>query len=323
MAVWWGWSFVALGLLMSAPATAGTAIAFQDGGDRRGLHTAAVRARDALPKEDPRRGTLDALLRGLSEGRSIDEIISGLRASEAVEILLTGYYEPLVDARREHSARFRYPLYRPPDAPRDRVASRATIDGGALAGQGLEIFWLDDPVEAFFLHVQGSGRLKLETGRTARVGYAANNGQEYHSIGSELVSRGEMTVKQATAPTIKKWLRDHPDRIFEVLHTNPRYIYFREVDAPSDLGPSGAMGVPLVPFRSVATDPVTTPMGTVGLLSAPMPDGSMLQRVVVAMDKGAAIRGEKRIDLFTGAGGEAERLAGVLRARGRVTWLGP
>lgn len=312
-----------VGMVAFALLSAGTVTAFEDGGDPRRLHTAALRARDALPPDDPRRSTLNAFVRGIDGGRSIDEIASGLRTSDAVEVLLTGYYEPLLAARRHYSERFRYPLYRRPDAPGDRATARAKIDRGALAGQGLEIFWLEDPVEAFFLHVQGSGRLKLEDGRSARVGYAGNNGHTYHSIGSELVRRGEMTAKEATAPTIKKWLRDHPDHMFEVLHTNPRYIYFREVDAPSELGPSGAMGVPLVPLRSVATDPAKTPMGTVGLLSAPMPDGSTLQRVVVAMDKGAAIRGAKRIDLFTGSGGSAERLAGVLRARGRVTWLGP
>ncbi len=301
----------------------GAAQAFEDGGDRSSLIAALEGARIALPSSASQsRRLLDALTTALRRGRSVgDAIDENARRRAATEILLTGYYEPLLTARRRRSQEFRFPLYRVPDDAGSRTLPRQEIDAGALAGRGLEIFWVADPIESFFLHVQGSGRLGLGDGRTARVGYAGNNGHTYHSIGSELVSRGAMTVKEATAPAIKEWLRDRPEKTFEILHTNPRYIFFREVEGPDDVGPVGAMGAALVAFRSVATDPAVVPMGTVGLLTAPLPDGATLRRVVVAMDKGAAIRGERRVDLFTGAGAAAEALAGVLRARSQIIWL--
>ncbi len=301
----------------------GAAATFHDDGTPDSLRTALERARSAVPRSEARRRRLlDALVADLEAGRSVDAMVAArARRKSSVGILLTGYYEPSLTARRRRTERFRHPLFRVPEDASGRKLARARIDAGGLAGRGLELFWLDDPVESFFLHVQGSGRLRLGDGTTARVGYAGNNGHKYHSIGSELVSRGELTVKEATAPAIKQWLREHRGEMFEILHTNPRYIFFRKLDAPADVGPTGAMGVPLVPMRSVATDPAVAPMGSVGLLTAPMPDGSTLRRVVVAMDKGAGIQGETRIDLFTGADVGAENLAGVLRSRGRIIWL--
>ncbi|MDG2307970.1 MAG: MltA domain-containing protein [Candidatus Binatia bacterium] len=294
---------------------------FRDDGDRESLLASLELARTGLQEDSARCRLLDEAIGRLAAGGSVDSVFAQRARSEPVDVLLTGYYEPVLPARRERSPRFRYPLFRAPGNDAHRRASRRDIDQGALSGAGLELFWLDDPVESFFLHVQGSGRLDLGNGETARVGYAANNGRSYHSIGKELVARGEFFAKQATAPAIKKWLREHRGRLFEILHTNPRYIFFREVDAPPERGPVGAMGVALVPFRSVATDPEVTPMGSVGFLTAPMPDGSILRRVVVAMDQGAAIRGRTRIDLFAGAGAPAELIAGELRARAQVVWL--
>lgn len=322
---WWcGLALVVLVALVGTGASrAGSAgETFSDGGDPRTLRTAVRHALAALPAGSDRRSLLTRVAAALDAGRSVEEVLRIERGrSASVEVLLTGYYEPVLRARRERSARFRHPLYRVPGTKDARTLERAAIDGGALAGRGLEIFWLEDPIESFFLHVQGSGRLDLGGKETARVGYAGNNGHGYRSIGKELVSRGEMTAREATAPVIKAWLRSHPDQMSEILHANARYIYFREVEAPADQGPQGAMGAPLVPFRSVAADPAVTPMGSIGLLTARMPDGSTLRRTVVAMDKGAAIRGETRLDLFIGSGGTAGELAGVLRARGEVVWV--
>lgn len=301
--------------------------ALDDEGDRGSLVEALSRARTALPRDaTSRRDGLARLIRELREGRSVESALGAYGSrGEPVSVLLTGYYEPVLDARREASARFRHPLYRVPADPAFRARPRREIDAGALSGRGLEILWLDDPVESFFLHVQGSGRVRLGDGTWVRVGYGGNNGHAYHSIGSELVARGEMTVEEATAPGIKAWLRSHPAEMLAILHTNPRYVFFREIGSTdgSDgaVGPAGAMGAALVPMRSVAVDPDVTPLGSVGLLEAPLPDGTTFRRAVVAMDTGAAIRGPGRIDLFTGAGSEAGALAGVLRARGRVRWL--
>lgn len=298
--------------------------ALDDEGDRASLVEALSRARDALPRDaSSRRDALTRLIRELRTGRSVESAPGAY--GPPVSVLLTGYYEPVLDARREASARFRHPLYRVPADPGLRRRARREIDAGALSGRGLEILWLDDPVESFFLHVQGSGRVRLGDGTWVRVGYGGNNGHAYHSIGSELVSRGEMTVEEATAPAIKAWLRSHPAERLAILHTNPRYVFFREIGStdgpPGAVGPTGAMGASLVPMRSVAVDPDVTPLGSVGLLEAPLPNGTTFRRAVVAMDTGAAIRGQGRIDLFTGAGSEAGALAGVLRARGRIRWL--
>jgi membrane-bound lytic murein transglycosylase A len=171
--------------------------------------------------------------------------------------------------------------------------------------------------------VQGSGRLELPDGRIVRVGYAASNGRPYRSIGSELVARGVFTPAEATAPAIKSWLRAHPGEVRGLLQKNARYVYFRVLDVPAALGPPGSLGASLVPWRSVAVDPAVTKPGSVGLLVAPLPDGSELARLVVAMDGGAAIRGPARLDLFLGPGRAAEELAGELRSPAHVAWLAP
>jgi membrane-bound lytic murein transglycosylase A len=240
----------------------------------------------------------------------------------AREVFVTGYHEPTLAARRRPDARFRWPLFRPPPAPSD-LPSRAAIEGGALASRGLELFWTDDPVELFFLHVQGSGRLRLEDGTVVRVGYAGNNGHAYRSIGALLVERGVFRPEEATAPAIKAWLRAHPDEQAELLRRNPRYVFFRELQASAASGPPGALGVPLVPWRSVAVDPKVVPLGSIGRLRVPLPDRPPFDAVVIAMDTGAAIAGARRIDLFCGADGEAEALAGVLRHAGTIEWLAP
>lgn len=314
----------ALAAALGLPKVAlGGPVSFRDGGDSGSLLVALRLARAGLGTETgPRSRLLDSMIAELAAGRSVDETLAERTPPrDPVEILLTGYYEPILAARREPGGRFRHPLYGPPGRGTAASASRREIDGGALAERGIELFWLDDPIESFFLHVQGSGRLRLADGTTVRVGYAGNNGHAYHSIGSELVSRGVFTPAEVTAPAIKEWLRAHPDESLEVMHTNPRFIFFRELDVPTENGPTGALGVALVPFRSVAADPRWSPLGSIGLLTAPMRDGSILRRAVVAMDTGAAIRGASRIDLFVGSGAAAGTLAGRLRSRARVRWL--
>lgn len=315
---------VLVGLLLPPPlGAAGLADDWRDEGDLKSLVAALRQAQPSLTRAAPTvRRLAEGLLAGLQAGRPIHRVVAEVaRPGRSAGVLLTGYYEPILEARRTGDARFRHPLYGRPERSEDRTRSRAEIDGGALEERNLELFWLEDPVELFFLHIQGSGRLQLEDGTTVGVGYGGNNGRGYHSIGKELVRRGELTVEEATAPGIKAWLRAHPEQREEILHTNARYIFFREVPAGEASGPSGALGVPLVPYRSVAVDPAVTPLGSVGWLQAPLPDGTTFSQLVVAMDRGAAIQGPERLDLFTGRGPEAEALAGVLRARGRVVWL--
>ncbi|MFP5405127.1 MAG: murein transglycosylase A, partial [Gammaproteobacteria bacterium] len=251
--------------------------------------------------------------------------------------LITGYHEPLVTGSREQESAAQTPLYRRPDdlqatgatrlravgARREPYPTRAAIeDSGFLAGQ--ELVWLDDPVEAFFLHVQGSGRVQLRDGATLRVGFADHNGQPYRAIGAELVARGALRREDVDAPAIRAWLRAHPEQAREVMRSNPRYIFFRESRVPPDAGPPGSMGVPLTPMRSVATDPGFVPQGALLYLETRYPDdGRPLARAVLSQDRGAAILGSVRADIFFGGGHEAARLAGLMKDPGRLWLLWP
>lgn len=262
------------------------------------------------------------------------------------EGLFTGYYEPHLYGSRTPSARYRVPLYvRPPelvtvdlglfrpDLAGRRIAGtvregalvpyldRTAVDRGALAGRGLELVWVDDPVDAFFLEIQGSGRIALEEGGELRVGYAGQNGFPYLAIGRELVARGAMSKEQVSMQSIREWLEAHPEEATEVMQKNASYVFFREQLGE---GPLGSLGVPLTPGRSLAVDPLFVPLGVPLWLDTTLPaaDGgeSWLQRLVVAQDTGGAIRGPVRGDVFWGASEEAADLAGRMRQRGRL-WL--
>jgi membrane-bound lytic murein transglycosylase A len=206
--------------------------------------------------------------------------------------------------------------------PAGPYPTRAQIEGQGLA-QADALLWLDDPVEAFFLHVQGSGRVRLPDGTIVRVGFADHNGRAYRAIGRVLIERGALAPEAVDAAAIRAWLRAHPAQAREVMHANPRYIFFRErPPATSDTaGPPGSLGVPLTPMRSVATDPGCVPPGALLFVDGSYPEtGAPLRRVVVSQDRGAAIVGAVRADLFWGSGDEAGRLAGLARQPMRM-WL--
>lgn len=279
---------------------------------------------DATPGTRRAARSLTLLRDALADARPLDAALAARFEPLAAErAFVTGYHEPTLAARRKPDARFRYPIHGPPAAG-GSLPTRAEIEAGALDGRGLELFWIDDPVELFFLHVQGSGRLQLDDGSIVRVGYAGNNGKTYRAIGAVLVERGELTREQATAPAIKRWLREHPDQAPELMRTNPRYVFFAvRPAADAEQGPNGALGVPLVPFRSIAVDPAVVPLGSIGHLTVPLPDGTAFSGLVIAMDTGAAITGSGRLDLFCGPGERAARIAGELRHHGRLTWLVP
>lgn len=274
-----------------------------------------------------------------------------VQAGEGSPMLVTGYYEPILSARRNPDDQYRYPLYEPPpDLVRvalerfpavkldpggvrtivGRVEgrllvpyySRQEIDGGgALAGKASALAWLDNAFDAFVLHVQGSGILEFEDGTRRRVGYAASNGHPYVSVGKILIEEGVIPREEMSLQSLRRYFADHPERTPDLLGRNPSYIFFRWVEE----GPVGSLNVPLTPGRSVALDAEVYPKGIVGFLEAALPDpGSAapgatkpMSRWVVHQDSGGAIRGPHRLDLFCGTGLEAEQVAGRLKSPGR------
>jgi membrane-bound lytic murein transglycosylase A len=255
---------------------------------------------------------------------------------------VTGFYEPVARASPVRTETFRYPLYaRPPDlielTAENRAAGmdpscrfgratssgiveyydRAAIEKGALAGRGLEIAWLSDPVDLFFIHVQGAARLQMTDGGTVRVTYAAKSGHPFTGPGGILRDLGEIPAQEITMQSIRAWLDSHPGRRDEILHRNRSFIFFREapVDDPA-LGPVAAAKVPLTPGRSIAVDRELHTFGTPFFIDAPSLaafDGSPFRRLMIAQDTGSAIVGAARGDLFTGSGHEAGEIAGVIR----------
>jgi membrane-bound lytic murein transglycosylase A len=240
---------------------------------------------------------------------------------DAAPGLLTGYHEPTLPAALAPSPRFRTPIFAPPPDPL-RGLPRAAIRAGALAGRGLELFWLDDPVEAFFLETQGSGRLRLPDGALRRVGFAARNGRPWRSPGRMLVEAGEIAAETVSAAAVKTWLRAHPARAEALLDACEAVAFFETRDLDPDDGPLGALGLPLTPERSIAVDAALHGLGGLFWLDAETCEGP-LRRLVVAQDVGGAIRGPHRADLFRGWDAGAEARAGGLVAPLRLTPLAP
>ncbi len=255
--------------------------------------------------------------------------------------LVTGYYEPILRGSRTRHAPYLYALYRWPSqypAGQKLPARAELLRSGALQGQ--ELVYVDDPIEAFFLQIQGSGRVVLDDGKTMRVGYNGTNGQPYHSIGRWLVDRGEMTLSQTSIQNLRQWARANPSRVDELLAVNPRFVFFKEITTPASStmalsenttepeqlaaslpGPIGALGVPLTPERSIAVDPHAVPLGAPVFLSTTRPmTNEPLRRLVFAQDVGAAIRGGVRADYFWGLGDQAGDMAGRMRQMGRM-WI--
>jgi membrane-bound lytic murein transglycosylase A len=238
--------------------------------------------------------------------------------------LFTGYYEPVLEGSPVRTARFAWPIYRRPPELRDGTVwyDRATIERGILAGRGLEIAWLDDPVEVFFLHIQGSGRIQMTDGRIIRVGYAGRNGYAYRSIGAELVQRGYLRQDQLSAQSIRAWVQANPGAGTELLNHNPSYVFFRKLpNLAADQGPIGAMGRSITPLRSVAVDPAHVPLGTPVWVEKQ--GAEPMHRLMVAQDTGGAIKGAQRADIFYGTGHSAGLAAGSIKDSGRLILLLP
>ena len=241
------------------------------------------------------------------------------------EGLFTGYYEPLARGSKTKTGKYTVPLYRKPAGPVN--LDRAAIERGALAGKGLEIVWLDDPVDAYFLQVQGSGTIALQEGGEMRVGYGGDNGKTYLAIGKVLMDRGALKPDEVSLQTIRDWLKRNPREAPAVMQSNPRYIFFRAQDGME--GPVGSGGVALTPGRSLAVDTAHVPMHVPVWIdtswpgSATNPTDRRLRRLVVAQDTGSAIKGPVRGDVFWGHGAEAETLAGPMKERGSILILLP
>lgn len=265
--------------------------------------------------------------------------------------LITGYYEPLLRGARKRSAAFPVPLYAPPDdlltidlgslypelkgkRVRGRLQGKTVVPyytraelgaQGRGSLQGKELLWVDNAVEAFFLEVQGSGRVQFGDGSMVRLAYADQNGQPYRSIGRYLVEQGQMTLDQASAQRIRSWIEAHPQRRDEVLDVNPSVVFFRQekIDDPAQ-GPKGALAVPLTAGRSIAVDPQFVPLGAPVFLATTYPASTTpLTRLVLAQDTGGAIRGINRADLFWGFGPQAGEAAGKMKQPGRLWLLWP
>ncbi len=296
---------------------------------------------------------LDAQADTASVRRFIEQHLQPWRVLDAAgkpaRNTVTGYYEPLVQAARQRGGEYQWPLYEAPDdlltidlgdvypelagkrvrgkLQGNRVVpydTRAEIAADA-ARQPPAIVWVNDPVEAFFLQIQGSGRAQLPDGTMIRLAYADHNGRPYASIGQWLVNQGELTLSQASMANIKAWATRNPHRVQEMLNANPAMVFFREeAITDADLGPKGAYGIPLAARRAIAVDPTFVPLGSPVFLSTTMPGSNEpLRRLVFAQDTGAAIKGAARADFYWGFGDDAGALAGRMKQPGDMWVLWP
>ena len=265
------------------------------------------------------------------------------------EGLVTGYYEPLLRGSRAPTDEYRYPLHGVPDDllvvdlgavyPQlknlrlrgklvgNRVVpyhDRAQLDANPELLSGAEILWVDSAVDAFFLHVQGSGRVRLDDGSTVAVGYANQNGHPYQSIGRVLIDMGALQQEEVSLFTIRDWLRDNPEIAADVLASNPSYVFFTMKEDTDD-GPVDSLNVPLTPERSIAVDRRVIPLGAPVWLQTSLPDerATPFNRLMLAQDTGGAIKGHVRADVFWGRGLYAERMAGLMKQPGQLFVLLP
>jgi membrane-bound lytic murein transglycosylase A len=276
----------------------------------------------------------DAAVRAWLMQRFAPYRVLPLDASASGNGLVTGYFEPLVDASRSPRGATRVPLYAPPAdlATRKPWYTRAQIETSAAAQaalRGREIAYVADPLDAMLLQVQGSGRLRLigadGQAQTIRIAFAGHNDQPYQSLGRWLIEQGELRPGQASLPAIRDWARRNPQRVPELLAANPRVVFFREEALPDpNLGPRGAQGVALTPERSIAVDPKSLPYGSPVWVDTTEPlTATPLRRLVLAQDTGSAITGAVRADYFWGWGERAEQQAGRMSQALRMWVLWP
>ena len=249
-----------------------------------------------------------------------EEFFCPVLITDGAPTLFTGYFEPELDGSREAGGSYSYPIYAVPDTP--GFSRREIEEHQVLAGRGLELAWLTDPVDAFFLQVQGSGRIRLPDGSIMRVGFGGKNGRPYTSIGKVLVSRGVFAPDEVSASAIRDWVHQNGDAGRALLRENESYVFFREVsEVPADQGPLGAMNRSITAGRSIAVDPAFVPLGAPVWIEK---EGTEpMHRLMIAQDIGGAIKGAQRADIFFGTGTEAGKKAGQIKDSGRIVVLMP
>ncbi|MBN8958784.1 MAG: murein transglycosylase A [Rhizobiales bacterium] len=270
------------------------------------------------------------------------------------EGFLTGYYEPVVDGSRTPTGVYKYPLYRRPkdlitgaahrpgrkhggrsaawrkgkDGKREPYYDRAAIEDGALDGKGLEICWLKSPVDAFFIQIQGSARIRLEDGSVLRVNYDAHNGQPYTPVGRVLIERNLVPREEMSMDRIRQWMESNPEEAKDVRRQNKSFVFFRVKNLSGKDEAIGGQGIPLTPLRSIAVDAKLHAYGTPFWIESELPleDSGGLQpwlHLMIAQDTGSAIVGPARADIYFGAGDAAGRIAGRIRHPGQFIMLIP
>ena len=272
--------------------------------------------------------------------------------SEFSDVLFTGYYQPVIEGSLTPTEQFRYPIFRKPEdlitaervtlKPKivtERIFGRAVgeqftsyysrreiDDAGALRGRGLEIAWVGDPIDLFFLHIQGSGIVRLPNGKQLSVGYAAQNGWPYRSIGRLLIDDGKIAKEEMSMQRLRRYLDEHPNERDEILAYNESYVFFRVLEN----GPLGSLEVPVTAGRSIATDARLFPKGSLAWIHTEIPvidrAGRLagwrpIARFVLNQDTGGAIRGLQRADLYFGTGEEPAALAGYMNRPGKFFFL--
>ena len=267
-------------------------------------------------------------------------------------VLFTGYFESVLEGSRERTEKYRYPIYKSPDDivvvslgkfnekyKNEKIIGRLKNEElvpyftrediekkGALAGRNLELLWVNDPIDLFFMHIQGSGKIRLPDGNFMQVSYAQQNGRPIRMLGKYLLTKGKMSGSEITHQSIIKYLREHPKELSDLLNYNESYVFFRIVEN----GPVGALGLTVTSGRSIATDLDLFPKGALAFIKLRKPvfdkDGNIetwktFSRFVLNQDTGGLIKGPGRVDLFCGPGSDAEMLAGSLKENGELYFL--
>ncbi len=289
------------------------------------------------------------LIRSLTPGDFADRLVRHFNVYRSVgfdrrgTVLYTGYCEPLINASRVRTERFRFPLYGLPDdlvkKPDGAIMGRRTAagtilpyhsrrdidEGGALAGKGLELAWVDNPLDVYIIHVQGSASLRLPNGSIMKVGYAGKNGKKYSSLGQALIADGKMRADEASLDKIREHFVVNQTELLHYLFKNESYIFFTETEG----GPYGSIGAAVTPYRTIATDKTIFPRASVTFLDTALPHRSATGRIVqepykgfaLDQDTGGAIRSAGRVDVFIGTGSDAEQLAGRVKTEGKLYYL--
>jgi membrane-bound lytic murein transglycosylase A len=267
-------------------------------------------------------------------------------------VLFTGYFESVLEGSLERTDEYRYPIYRTPDDTvvvnlgkfnkkylNEKIVGRLKNgeviphftredieEEGSLEGRNLELAWINDPIDIFFLHIQGSGKIILPDGKFIQVSYAQSNGRPYRSIGKYLIDSEKLTSSEISHQSLKKYLRERQDELSDILNYNESYVFFHIVEN----GPVGALGLTLTSGRSIATDLVLFPKGALAFIRLRKPvfdeNGNIktwenFSRFVLNQDTGGVIKGPGRVDLFCGTGSEAEMMAGSLKENGELYFL--